>query len=129
MSGAKRGRNYGLEMRPVIAARYCSNYREFSAGVDKGTAWRLQLITKAVAKSSRTEEKTLGAQIRQMGCLLDKGLRRQLQALSQRQRFCGAFCKHRRRFLDFNEVGSHGRYAGRMQIQKLFVIHSGHLFN
>jgi len=55
--------------------------------------------------------------------MLDNALRGQHQALSEGQRLGGAFSKHSGRFLDLNEVGSHGRYAGRMQIQKLFVIH------
>jgi hypothetical protein len=84
---------------------------------------RPDLIRETVAESCRIEEKTLGAQIRQVCCMLDDALRSQHQALSEGQRLCGAFCKHNGRFLDLNEVRSHGRYAGRMQLQKLFVIH------
>ena len=87
-------------------------------------AIQAQLIRKSVTESRCIEQKTLGAQVRQVGCMLDDALRRQPQALSQRQRPCGAFCEHRGRFLDLDEVGSHRLYAGRMQSQKFFVIHS-----
>jgi hypothetical protein len=64
-------------------------------------------IRKAVAESHRIEEKALGAQVRQVGCMLDNALRSQHQALCQWQRLCGAFCKHSGQFLGLTEVGSH----------------------
>jgi hypothetical protein len=82
-----------------------------------------QLVRKAVSESRRVEQQTLGAQVSQMGGVLDHTLRPQPQALSQRKRLGGAFREHRGRFLGLDEVGSHGLYASRMQIQKLFVIH------
>jgi hypothetical protein len=64
-------------------------------------------IRKPVAESRSTHKNTLGAQIRQVGCMLDNALRRQQHALLQRQRLRGAFGQHRRRFFDLNEVGLH----------------------
>jgi hypothetical protein len=58
-----------------------------------------------------------------MGGVLDHALRTQPQALSEGKRLGGAFREHRGRFLGLDEVGSHGLYASRMQIHKLFVIH------
>ena len=64
-------------------------------------------ITKPVAESRRVEEMTLRTQVRQVRFLLDDALRRQRQALCQRQRICGAFCEQRGRFFNLDEVRSH----------------------
>ena len=77
---------------------------ELHGRFDKGAR---SSIRKTVAESRRSEEKILGAQVRQVGFVLDNALSRQSQPLFQGQRLGGAFCKHGGRFLDLNEVGSH----------------------
>jgi hypothetical protein len=87
------------------------------------------LVGKAVAQSRGIEENTLGAQVSQVGIMLDNTLRQQSQALFERQRLRGAFRKHVGRFPDLIEVGPHQRFGGRMQFPELYIFQLTPLFS